>query len=160
MTGDMKGSHMAATHIRFQWQFVLSARGYSVTHSSQSMFSLLSKGANYREQRLQPHEVRVEYAGELIISILKWTAEALCGDWFSTFVWEDNPISDRQYFLPWVWLTDQYSSQFSRSLMTSVHPPHSLWPLVPSGTTCCSENQLRKKHREVKERIWCQAAVG
>lgn len=131
MTGDMKGSHTAATHIRLLWQFVLSAWGPSVALSSQSMFSLPSKEANYREQWLKPHEVRVEYAGELIISILKWTTKALCGDWFPTFVLEDNPIGDRQYFLPWVWLADQYSSQLSHSLLTSIHPSHSLWPLFP-----------------------------
>lgn len=103
MTGDMKGSHIAAKRLGFQWQFVLSARGFhqiSVTHTQKlkHFVPAVKKGANYREQWLQRHEVREEYACELIIFTLKWTAEALCestidSQLLGVFL-EDNPIRE------------------------------------------------------------------
>ena len=72
MTGDMKGSRKAGTQIMSQWQFTPSASGFcqsSVTHSSQSIFPMLSDGTKYRYSQF--HEARIEF------SYLNWSFQVL-----------------------------------------------------------------------------------
>lgn len=115
MIGDTK---VPTRHVRdFSGSLALSLGVLSdLCHTQQLKYFLLSKGSNYRQQWLQLHEVRVEYACEAIISLLKWTGGGggLC-DTGTDFrhLFGEIIQSLRQYFLPQVQFTNQYSSQFT-----------------------------------------------
>lgn len=139
MAGDMKGSHTAATHIRLQWQFMLSAWGFhrSLSHTAAKVFSRCC------QKQLIIESSDYSYMGSELStsenwSLLFWSEQLRFSDWFLTFVLEDNPISGWQYFF-----SLRSESQINTVQFTVQPLSHSMCSAftltlvtVPRGPTC------------------------